>query len=246
MGADLSAILEKMTHTRTPPTLNINALNLIIDAYNETGRSSIYSTKPRTNVNDLLLERHDKQTKGNLGRYRSASSGDIHFFRCNGGLTYRINRCKYYYDHLMHRLSDMRVERIKGFQPYDRFVERNYYQMIQSIFAIGERHAQLGARVDRALTITHSLQQRRMATYALIAGLIFSFFPGMSWLTTAIINTTDQTHKPLIPLFIFSSAVTLLSILYVFYLILEKALRSDKLYVDIEGNNPTVMSDPDD
>ena len=74
----------------------------------------------------------------------------------------------------------MRVNRIKGFQPYDRFIERHYHQMMESMLSIGERSAQLGSRIDRALTITHALQQRKFTQYALFATVIFSIFSGLS------------------------------------------------------------------
>ena len=68
---------------------------------------------------------------------------------------------------LINRLGDLRVERIKGFQPYDRFVYRNYHQIIEAMRSIGERRTALDARIDRMQSMAHTLQQRMLAQYIL-------------------------------------------------------------------------------
>jgi hypothetical protein len=81
------------------------------------------------------------------------------FMHCSGGLSYRIGRSKHYYDSFIMRMADLRIDRIKGFQPYDRFVYRNYYQLMQSIISIKERYELFGNRLDHAFTSYYSLGQ---------------------------------------------------------------------------------------
>jgi len=147
VGAALSATIEKLTKS-TLPMMEMNELN---SAWNDIGRAP-------TSIDEKGLK-----TKSEfwLGEKK------ITYNKCYGGYSYRINRSVYYYNELINRLGDLRVERIKGFQPYDRFIHRNYHQMIEAMRSIGERRTALDARIDRMQSMAHTLQQRMLAQYIL-------------------------------------------------------------------------------
>lgn len=92
--------------------------------------------------------------------------------KCSGGLSYRINRSYHYYNALLARMEDMRIERIKGFQPYDRFVFRYFYHHMQQMNSIKERHEMLAGRVERALAIENAQRQKQIS----LIGLVLAIF----------------------------------------------------------------------
>ena len=63
---------------------------------------------------------------------------------------------------------------------------RNYNQQMQSILlSIGERVALLGQRIDRAVTISQTLQTRKLAHYAVVVAACLSVFPALSAVNSA-------------------------------------------------------------
>lgn len=66
-----------------------------------------------------------------------------------GGLLYRINRSRYYAKDLGQRMTDMLFGRIEGWEPYEIFMHRNLYPIIDHIDSIGHRHDALSNRVAR-------------------------------------------------------------------------------------------------
>jgi uncharacterized membrane-anchored protein len=77
-----------------------------------------------------------------------------------GGLMYRVNRSRYYVQSFRSRMSDMRVSRLEGWQPYDQFFQRNLYQVFDEIDRIGKRYEALSDRINR-LTIARNAAQLR-------------------------------------------------------------------------------------
>jgi uncharacterized protein DUF3422 len=67
----------------------------------------------------------------------------------DGGLLYRINRSRYYAQDFKLRMSDMFIERIDGWEPYDIFMHRNLFPILDHIDNIGRRFDALAARVER-------------------------------------------------------------------------------------------------
>lgn len=182
IGDDLSELIDKMTGSMTkqePPTLHVGGLDNVIDGYNNIGRGRYLpreaAVSERTECYVSIIDVNSKYAKV-----------PTEYEKTNGGLLYRINRSKHYYDQFISRVNDLRVNRIKGFQPYDRFVERNYFQMYESMKSISERYMALGARVDRAISMSHTLQQRKMAQYALWAATFFSLFSALSALGNGV------------------------------------------------------------
>jgi len=79
-----------------------------------------------------------------------------------GGLIYRINRSRYYAKSFRDHLSDLRVRRLEGWQPYNEFFQRNLYQVFDEIDQIGNRYAALSQRVTR-LTIARNTERQRQS-----------------------------------------------------------------------------------
>ena len=86
---------------------------------------------------------------------------------------------------------------LRGFSHTNPFVQRNYHQMYESMRSIGERYSTLGTRVDRAITISlfSTLQQRKMAQYALWAALFFSVFSALSALGNGVSTLVVVNYK---------------------------------------------------
>lgn len=66
-----------------------------------------------------------------------------------GGLLFRINRSRYYARSFQVGMKDLLFGRIKGWEPYDAFMNRNLFPTIDHIDAIGVRFEALAARVER-------------------------------------------------------------------------------------------------
>jgi hypothetical protein len=167
IGAALSTIIEKLTDPISP-TLPFSRINQLNAVWNDLGRSPASFNKEGFKTESISSLRGKKLT------YR----------KCLGGFSYRINRSMYYYDELLNRLDDLRVERLKGFEPYDRFIHRNYHQMIEAIKSIGERRAALDARIDRMQSLAYTLQQRMVAQYALLFPVFLAGIPAYGWIKT--------------------------------------------------------------
>lgn len=78
-----------------------------------------------------------------------------------GGLMYRINRSRYYVQAFRERMSDMRVKRLEGWQPYDEFFQRNLYQVFDEIDQIGKRYEALAERINRLIVARNADRLRR-------------------------------------------------------------------------------------
>jgi hypothetical protein len=222
------ALIERSQITGLSDCLRLlgQELSSVIDQM--TGRHSEPTRKPETLNIDSLSRIIDAYN--DIGRSRDVT--DTEGKKPNGGLSYRISRSKFYYEALKPRLDDLHCEDIKGAQSYVRFVSRNYAQQIQAIESIGDRHTILGTRIDRAITISHSLVQRKFAQYALNVALCVAGIPTFVAINTAL-SLTNQTFisrklDSLIVLAIIIAGIVALS--WVFKLFLQ-----DKgLYVKIE------------
>ena len=207
IGRKLSDMIDSMTNEST---LDIAKFSRIIETYNDIGRG-------KNSIDELVIE-------------ENVCDEVIRYKRCSGGLLYRVNRSRYYYNSLRSRMHDLRSQRIKGFQPYKRFVHRNYDQMMEAIISISERYTQLGQRIERAISLTHTLQQRKITQYALVATVIFSGFSALSALGGASnlyglgCEKTRFYKSGVIGLFVIFS----LSVLFVLYW-----LRERNLYVNV-------------
>jgi len=67
----------------------------------------------------------------------------------DGGLLYRINRSRYYAQDFKLRMGDMFIEQIDGWEPYDIFMHRNLFPILDHIDSIGNRFNALATRVER-------------------------------------------------------------------------------------------------
>lgn len=181
IGENLSDIIDKMVNYDNR-ILDVKRLDHVIEGYNKMGRGSYVPNA--ANGMRVYNVRDEEYVSTNKEKTRAEL-----YEKTNGGLLYRINRSKYYYEQFLTRLEDLRDERIRGFQPYRRFVQRNYHQMVESIKSVGERYVALGVRVDRAITIAHTLQQRKMTQYALLATIVLSIFSALSALGNYISST---------------------------------------------------------
>lgn len=234
IGRDLSEIIDRMTghyvlgadgHVKRHETLDIGRLNNILDTYNDLGKS----------ITAAKREGH-------------CQFGDepMSYNRCYGGLSYRISRSKYYYDSFLQRINDLRSVDLKGAQSYDRFVLRNYSQQMQSIISIGERNALLGLRIDRAITIAHSLQQRKFAQYAAKFALFLCAIPGISAINaiTGYLGGTvlEQYFPPVRFILFIIMAVVLIVLIFDFHLWFDNVLKAKGLFVDIENTVATKNS----
>lgn len=81
-----------------------------------------------------------------------------------GGLLYRINRSRYYANDFKLRMTDMLIERIEGWEPYDLFMHRNMFPIIDHIDSIGKRFDALAARVERLTEASDVDEQIKVQT----------------------------------------------------------------------------------
>jgi|HubBroStandDraft_2_1064218.scaffolds.fasta_scaffold01750_4 hypothetical protein len=177
LGHEVSDLIDDMTGTygangNSNEILDTTRLDFIVDNFNKIGRSRNFDDKEVDNVIRFLKD----------GR----SSHEVKFRKCSGGLSYRISRSRYYHELYRGRIVDLAASDIKGFQSYDRFVLRNYDQQIQSILSIGERYGLLGTRVDRAISIAHPLQQRKVAQYAITVAIALAMVPALAVILNAL------------------------------------------------------------
>lgn len=61
----------------------------------------------------------------------------------DGGLRYRVERSKYYINQFSFILSQMRLNRIEGFQQYDEFIKRRIFDKFSFIERVGRKHDDL-------------------------------------------------------------------------------------------------------
>mgnify|MGYP000258696923 CR=1 FL=1 len=180
IGNALSEIIDNMTGryingVKQPETLDVGRLSAIVDAYNDLGKQRTF--QDATRINDK-----DKHKVVLVGKK------PISYERCFGGLVYRLNRSKYYYDSFTERLGDLRLKDVKSAQSYDRFVLRNYDQQIRSIESIRDRYTLLGSRIDRAVTLAHGLQQRKFAQYAAFLAILIASIPTFTAINVMVAN----------------------------------------------------------
>ncbi len=98
----------------------------------------------------------DSQLRGGASELTRGALGDIQrdlntltADKKIGGLLYRINRSRYYARLFRLSMTDLRLVRIKGWEPYDTFMHRNLFPMIDHIDSVGVRFEALAARVER-------------------------------------------------------------------------------------------------
>jgi uncharacterized membrane-anchored protein len=75
-----------------------------------------------------------------------------------GGLSYRVARSRYYADAFQKRVTEMRIHRLDGFEPYDIFIARNLYQVFNFISTVGVRYQALAERTLRLAT-SHNVER---------------------------------------------------------------------------------------
>lgn len=132
----------------------------------------------------------------------------------HGGLVYRANRSKYYFDAFLSRLSDLSEEEIDGSQSYARYVIRNYKQPLESIKSVHERYMQLGSRIDRMISVVHTLQQRRTTQISMMIPILLATVPIYLALQSA---STPEISKILV------SSVSTLFFAFLIYQVLKYA-----------------------
>ena len=232
LGREAFEVIDNMTGkygvtgSTKDETLDTGRVNFIIDNFNKVGRSKNFNDNNKDNV--IKFDRGEKLQC-------------VRFKKCHGGLSYRIGRSKYYYESYRSRIEDLSVADIKGFQSYHRFVLRNYNQQMQSILSIEDRNFLLGARIDRAISIAHTLQQRKVTQYAIKAALLLSMFPALGAIFSGVSyyrtwRKVDFVDGPILgPYAIFIIIAILLLVLWEINVLAERKLKSDGLFVKIEN-----------
>lgn len=76
-----------------------------------------------------------------------------------GHISYRVYRSRYRAQQFDIQLSDLHVERIEAWQPYDEFVKRRLYPAFDFISRIGERYERLNENYQRQLLSLNSEMQ---------------------------------------------------------------------------------------
>lgn len=226
VGDSLSKIINDITNLSTP-RINVRQIDPIINLYSDIGRS-IFRTDGK------IIIRTGKIVNAGIFGPLAGSGGTpykFNFVRCNGGLTYRINRSKHYYDQLLQRLADLRVDRIKGFQPYDRFIARNYHQMMQSMLSVGERHLSISQKIDRTVSISHTFMQRLVAQTAIYISLLLAFFSGMS-ATVGVVNIWHDDNKKAGALTVYIAILAI--VIFIFIILTNAYFKSRKIEVKDE------------
>lgn len=69
----------------------------------------------------------------------------------DGGLSYRVERTRYYVNQINSLLQTLRIVRIEGFQPYDQFIRRRLYGTFDFIERIGVLYADLRSEITLQL-----------------------------------------------------------------------------------------------
>jgi hypothetical protein len=103
-----------------------------------------------------------------------------------GGLLYRVNRSRYYARDFDQRMTDMLFRRIEGWEPYDIFMHRNLYPIMDHIDSIGRRFDALAARVQRLTDASNVVElvsvQKEIAHIQIIGEIIgwtaFAYYGG--------------------------------------------------------------------
>lgn len=85
------------------------------------------------------------------------------------GIAYRINRSRYAIESFKIILTDLRIRRIPGWQPYDEFVRRRLYSVYNSIDMLGHRMEAIRRRGNTLLDIQHT---RKLVEYQKLADII--------------------------------------------------------------------------
>lgn len=83
----------------------------------------------------------------------------------SGHISYRVYRSRYRASQFDIQLSDLHVERIEAWQPYDEFVKRRLYPAFDFISRIGERYERLNSNYQRQLLSLNSEMQSTSAQH---------------------------------------------------------------------------------
>ena len=97
----------------------------------------------------------DSQTGDGLQRILPADAAKeiaaIQASVADGGLSYRVERTRYYVNQINSLLQTLRIVRIEGFQPYDQFIRRRLYGTFDFIERIGVLYADLRSEITLQL-----------------------------------------------------------------------------------------------
>jgi hypothetical protein len=167
------------------PNMSFKRMNEIVRKYNDMGRSKWTGNQPV----DILMNRP------------------------HGGLLYRSYRSEYYFNALLMRIEDLGEKSIDGSQSYSAFVRRNYKQPIESIKSVAERYKQLGVRIDRMISVAHTLQQRKITMYGILTAVTLAWVPlfvALRGLGQAHQDWVDEAHVD-----VFASATAFIAVIAV-------------------------------
>jgi hypothetical protein len=82
----------------------------------------------------------------------------------DGGLSYRVERTRYYVKQINNLLRTLRIDRIEGFQPYDQFIQRRLYGTFDFIERIGVLYADLRSEITLQLDRQRTQQFMKLAS----------------------------------------------------------------------------------
>jgi hypothetical protein len=97
-----------------------------------------------------------------------------------GGISYRIERSRYYVARFWSTAEGLRIERVEGFQPYDEFVKRRFSGTWDRIDRLGYRLSRLQGRIDdfgNAQSTLEQSEQTRSQVDLLRSAERFAIFP---------------------------------------------------------------------
>lgn len=97
-----------------------------------------------------------------------------------GGLSFRIERSRYYAASFRNQVKDLRIVRIEGWQPYHEFVRRYLFQIFDGIQSIGRRYEALGRKIDRLRADAQVAQIASLLRKAELVGYIAANYYGFS------------------------------------------------------------------
>lgn len=113
-----------------------------MNMYNEKLYNEYFSS-----IQERLLDLEEDstldQSKGKKSRYN-----------LNGGLSYRVERSRYYVKQFVTELPFLRINRLEGFQPYDQFVQRRLGAIFDYIDRLGIRYGRVKRDRERLIALS--------------------------------------------------------------------------------------------
>jgi hypothetical protein len=124
------------------------------------------------NITDAGNKLHELRTSVDSARVTPAEAAEkiaqIQAEVLDGGLSYRVERSRSYVGQIRNLVSTLRTQRIEGFQPYDKFIQRRIFGTFDFIDRVGVLYSDLRSE------ITLQLDRQRTQQFMTLANNINS------------------------------------------------------------------------